>query len=432
MKRPTATERTLTRAHVALLALALLAACDRPPERAAQHEHDEHHERGEHHDEHGHDEPARAEPAKARSAAAARSTPEPEGAERSAAGMLRVAPEMLRDLRITTAAAESRPAGERVTALGELHVNEEAYAEIGSPVAARVTEVLVQPGDRVGAGDVLVRLESAEVGRARAALVSAEARFELARRTFERREGLARDQIIAGRELESARAELAEAEAERRSAELALAALGAERGKGASLSLTSPIAGTLIERRTLRGRVVQDAEPLFVVGDLSVLWLVVHAFERDAVRLSTGGSARIGFAALPGQSFDGTVTRIGSRVDPSSRTVDVRIEVPNPGGVLKPGMSATASIAIGDGSAEVVAVPTAALQRLYDGWCVFMPREQAGAFEVRRVGRGRDLGGEVEILSGLSPGEPVVVDGAFLLKAEADKQRGGGGHDHHH
>ena len=75
-------------------------------------------------------------------------------------------------------------------------------------------------------------------------------------------------------------------------------------------------------------------------------------------------------------------------------------------------------------------MPAAALQRLDDRWCVFVPKD-TGTFEVRTVGRGRDLGGEVEIVSGLQAGETVVVDGAFLLKAEAEKARGEGGHHDH-
>jgi cobalt-zinc-cadmium efflux system membrane fusion protein len=111
--------------------------------------------------------------------------------------------------------------------------------------------------------------------------------------------------------------------------------------------------------------------------------------------------------------------------------VPVRLEVPNADGVLRPGMSATVSLPVGETSGQVVAVPMAAVQRVADKWCVFLPRGP-GAFEARPVGRGRDLGGEVEILSGLAPGDEVVVDGAFLLKAEFDKARGEGGHDHSH
>ena len=89
------------------------------------------------------------------------------------------------------------------------------------------------------------------------------------------------------------------------------------------------------------------------------------------------------------------------------------------------------ALALGDSGGTVVTVPLAAVQRVDDAWVVFVP-VGPGVFEARRVGRGRELAGELEILSGLAPGDEVVVDGAFLLKAEADKARGaGGGHDHH-
>jgi cobalt-zinc-cadmium efflux system membrane fusion protein len=126
------------------------------------------------------------------------------------------------------------------------------------------------------------------------------------------------------------------------------------------------------------------------------------------------------------------VTRIGSRVDPASRTVDVRIVIDNPGGNLRPGMSARALVPLGDRAETVVAVPVEAVQRARQGWCVFLPTSEEGVFEIRAVGRGRELGAEVEILSGLSAGEPVVKDGAFLLAAEAAKARGGGEDEHGH
>jgi cobalt-zinc-cadmium efflux system membrane fusion protein len=347
------------------------------------------------------------------------------GHDAAAENLVRIDREMLRDLRVTTAAAEARPADDTVTVLGELRVNEEAYAEIGSPIAARVVRVLAAPGDVVTAGQALVELESAEVGRARANVGTTKARLDLARQTVERRRLLAADQIVSQRELQAAEAELAQAEAEHRGAQQTLSGMGALRGSGARFTLRSPIAGTNIERTALRGRMVDAEHSLFIVADLRRLWLVVHAFERDALRVRTGTTARVTFAALPGQTFSGTVTWIGARVDPSSRTIDVRIEVDNFSGLLRPGMSGSALLPLGSSGETVVAVPAAALQRVRDGWCVFIPRDEA-TFEVRPVGRGRDFGGEVEVLSGLRPGESVVVGGAFLLKAEHDKAHGEG------
>lgn len=346
--------------------------------------------------------------------------------------VVRVERGMLRDLRITTRAAESRPAGEAVTVLGEIRVNEDAYAEVGTSMAARVSHVLVGTGDSVRAGQALVELDSAEIGRARAEVIAARARLELARQNAERRRALAAEQIVPQREAQAADAELTEAEALSRAAEQGLLALGAVEGVGSRIVLTSPIAGTILDRSALLGQTTDSARPLFVVGNLAKLWLVVHVFERDALRIKVPAKARVTLPALPGESVTGVATRVGSRVDPSSRTVDVRIELDNPTGVLRPGMSAAALLALGDSSESVVAVPVEALQRHPQGWCVFVTRSEEGEFEMRPVGRGRDLHGEVEILSGLRAGEQIVVEGAFLLKVEADKARGGGNDEHHH
>jgi membrane fusion protein, heavy metal efflux system len=352
-------------------------------------------------------------------------------------GILVVDAETLRDLRLTTFPAELRPGGEGVTALGELKVDEEVYAEAGSPIHARVVRPIVGPGQLVRRGQPLAELQSVEVGQARAQRTAALARVDLARTTVERKRGLAAERIVSRGELQRAEAEAAEAEADLRGAEASLDALGVGPGRAGRLSeftLTSPISGTVLERLAVRGQSIEPSEPLFRIGDLSRLWLVVQAPERDVVRMRPGSSAEITLAAIPGQKLRGTVEWVGREVDAHSRTVPVRIVLPNQDGRLKPGMFATAWITTGiegeEGQGEqVVAVPATALQRMDDQWVVFLPRGE-GKFEVRPVERGRDLGDEVAILSGLKPGERVVNEGAFVLRAEAEKGEGGG--EHHH
>ena len=187
--------------------------------------------------------------------------------------------------------------------------------------------------------------------------------------------------------------------------------------------LRSPVAGAVIERTAVVGQMLDPAVPAFRIGNLSTLWLNVHAFERDAVRIRRGVSARLSFSALPGQDFEGRVTMVGGQVERESRTVLIRIEVKNSGALLRPGMSATATLPVGETGASILTVPVAAVQRVRNEWCVFLPKD-ANHFEIRRIGRGRDLGGEVEVLSGLRAGENIVVDGAFLLKAQAEKGEG--------
>ncbi len=356
--------------------------------------------------------------------------------KKSDSSALHIEPTMLRDLRITTAVVERRSGGESTAILGELRPNENAYAEIGAPVASRIIKVNVSPGQTVSTGQVLAVLQNSDVGKARSEAISAQARLELANRTLERKRRLGSEHIVAQREIQEAEANVESATADLRASKATLRSLGLS-GVDAehltddpSFSLRSPIGGTVIDRDAVQGQLAEPSTPLFRVGNLGRLWLTVHAFERDAVRVKTGSNARVAFAALPGRTFTGKITLVGRQVESDSRTVPVRIEIDNRDGILRPGMSATAWLTVGQQTGDVLAVPAASLQRLQERWIVFIPKSDT-EFEMREVGRGRDLGGEVEILSGLKSGETVVVDGAFLLKAQAERSSGEG-EEHEH
>lgn len=337
---------------------------------------------------------------------------------------------MLRDLNLTTAIVELRPAGEGVAVAGELQPDQQRYAEVGPPVTARVVRLAAAPGETVREGQLLAEVQSVELGRARADYDAAEARVKLARAALERKRALS-DRIVPRREVQEAEADVAAAEATLRAAGATLQTLGAASGGSASrLPLTAPVAGTIIERNVSLGQMIDPAHVAFRIGDLRNLWLVAHAFERDAVRVSVGAPARVTLAAFPGQTFTGRVAYVARQVDPASRTIPVRVELANPQQLLRPGMSANAWLQVSSAGENVVTVPVAALQRVRDQWVVFVPKSER-TFEIRNVGRGRDLQNEVEVLTGLKPGETAIVDGAFLLKAEADKAEGGG-EEHEH
>jgi membrane fusion protein, heavy metal efflux system len=396
-----------------------LALCSCGGEKKPGHDHDDHDERGEHGQHGDHHEEGAAK----RASAGNKHEAHPADPQ-----TVRIAPEMIRDLRVTTAKAEARNAGERVSVLAELRVNQDAYAEVASPAPARVSRVLAKAGDEVKANQPLVELASGDLSKARAEVLAADARVAIAKKNLERKQALLAERLIPEREVIEAQTAVAEAEASRTVAAGAIRQFAGSEG-GSGLVLRAPVAGTVIQRDVALGQLVDPSKTLFRIGDLSTLWLVAHVFERDAVRVQTGGHGTAAFAALPGKTVEGKITWIGREVETVSRTVPVRLEIRNPDGVLRPGMSATVSIPVGEVGGEVVSVPAAAVQRVADKWAAFVPRGP-GVFEVKPVGRGRDLGGEVEILSGLVPGDEVVVDGAFLLKAEFDKARGEGGHDH--
>lgn len=373
----------------------------------------------------------KAEPPDAPKADAAEA---PETKSHSDPNAVHVDPGMLRDLRVTTAPVESRPGGEQLNLLGELAVDQRAYAEVGVPVQARVTRLLANEGDPVRPGQVLAELSSPDLGRVRADYLSAEARLKLSEAALQRRRDLAAERIVPLREVQEAEAEAAEVRAALRSARASLGAFavtppsGEDDSVSSTFVLRAPIRGTVIERAAVVGQMLDPATPAFRVGNLSQLWLTVHAFERDAVRIQKGAPARLAFSALPGQDFEAVVAMVGRHVESESRTVPVRIDVRNRDSILRPGMSATAAVPVGASDASILTVPVAAVQRVRNEWSVFLPRDES-TFEIRRIGRGRDLGGEVEVLSGLRANEQIVVEGAFLLKAQAE--RGQVDHDVH-
>ena len=346
--------------------------------------------------------------------------------------LLHIESEMMRDLRITTSAVEQRRGGEGVSLLGEVTVNEDAYSQVGAPIAARLVKITAGPGKHVNKGEQLAVLQSTEIGKARSESITAQARLQLAQQTLERKKRLAGERIVAQRDVQEAEAAVASAEADVRASRSTLQALDAtdNASDNSQLSLRAPISGMVIERSALLGQLAEPAQPLFKIADLSTVWLNVHAFERDAVRLQSGKTARVTLPALPGQTFQARVTLIGKQVDAASRTIPVRIAITNRSGVLRPGMSATAWVPLGESSQQIITVPAASVQRIENQWYVFIPKSD-DTFELRQVGRGRDLEGEIEIVSGLKSGETVVVDGAFLLKAEAERSRGEG-KEHEH
>lgn len=370
-------------------------------------------------------------------------TPESKEAARPAAtdehkaeaNVVKVDPGMLRDLQITTAQVESRIGAEEVVLLGELEVDQRAYAEVSAPVSARVSRLLAAEGAGVRRGQALAELFSPELGRVRAEYLSATARLKLAESVLQRKRDLAAEKIAPLREVQEAEATLTEAQAAVRGARAALARYGVpapsnddETAAGSTFQLRSPIDGSVIERTAVVGQTLEPSAPAYRVGDLSKLWLTVHAFERDAVRLSRGAAARLTFAAMPGRTFPGSVALVGRQVEKESRTIPIRVDVANTSNVLRPGMSATAAVRVGESGAPLLAVPVGAVQRVRNEWVVFLPKAE-GTFEIRTIGRGRDLGSEIEVLAGLKVGETIVVDGAFLLRAQAEK--GQGGHDDH-
>jgi RND family efflux transporter MFP subunit len=198
------------------------------------------------------------------------------------------------------------------------------------------------------------------------------------------------------------------------------------------LTVTSPIAGTVIERTAAADAPVGPDSVLFTIADLSSLWLTVRVPETSAAAIRHGQTASVVVGGLPDRPVVGRVEYIAPLVAPGARTVDVRVQVPNRTGELRPGTSASARFDLPEakppsGSEMRVLVPRTAVQELNQQNVVFVPTEERH-FKAQAVTLGYSYGNEVEVLSGIKAGDRIVVQGAFTLKAQA--LRGAVAHPH--
>ena len=333
----------------------------------------------------------------------------------------------LSDVSLGVAGAVSA-GGLRVT--GAITYDQNRMSHVGPKTEGRVTELRVEVGSRVVAGEILAHLESPEVGNTRADLVESQALLEIARENFERETRLEAQGISSRREVLEAEAQLRTIEARRRSAEERLRLLGAaSHGEGGHFDVVAPYEGVVVERHGSRGEVVGPADQLFTIADLTRLWIELDIFERDLASVSEGQAVEVSTAAWPGRTFPARIVYVGDILDVQTRTVRARVEIDNADGALRPGMFATADVATA-GAVPVPAVPRDAVQNVEGSDVVWVPGEDPGAFVAIQVQMGRELpGGMVEIVAGLAPGDSLVVHGAFTLKAEFAKgEFGGHGH----
>jgi multidrug efflux pump subunit AcrA (membrane-fusion protein) len=265
-----------------------------------------------------------------------------------------------------------------------------------------------------------------ELRRAQAAETYAQQRRDRAQRLFELRAGSRQDLETAEADLRNAQAATQKAlsEVEKEHAHLNIFNLPVEETAGSGpphdqedeIKVLAPASGLVFERKATVGSVVNSGDELFAVTDTSSLWMIAAANEVDLSQISVGRGAHIEVRAYPGREFSGSVLKLGEKLDPDTRTLQIRILVPNPQGQLKPEMYATASLR-GGARRSGLFVPDEAVQELNGVPSVFVRRAQT-RFEARPVRTGQDVEGEAEILEGLNAGDSVVVRGSFLLKSQ--------------
>ena len=338
-----------------------------------------------------------------------------------------------------------------IVATGKIVVPEDRMANIGPVHEGRLLRLYAGQGSIVRKGQKLADLESADIDQAEADYLKALADSENARRTslaevkfaqatYDRTKILYEKSITAGKNVEAAEHDLEMAKASAASvvaqtkAALTSArrhllilglkasdidALASKSSLAAVFSLTSPISGIVIERNGTIGATVGSDANVFKIIDISSVWIDANVFEKDLERVRRGQEVKVSVPAFPGVNFSGRVILISSVVDPETRTVKVRTEVPNPDGRLKPDMFANVQI-ITDLHRTAISIPQSAV--LDDGGKSVVFVAEGSGYAKRGVNLGIQGDGRVEIIEGLQAGDKVVVKGNYLLLQQSKPQ----------
>ena len=307
---------------------------------------------------------------------------------------------------------------------GRLVWNEDATVRVFTPFAGIVRKLFVDLNQPITNGMPLAEIQSSDFGQAQADARKAESEFRRAERSLARLRDLHEHGAAPRKDVESAEADYASAQAEKERAQARLAIYGATAASASQgFLLPSPLDGVLVERNVTPGQEVrpdqmlanmpQVTAPLFVVTDPSRLWIQIDATEVDLPHLRPGREFAFVSRAFPGQTFTGRVDTVSEFIDPGTRTIKVRGAVDNTRRLLKAEMFV--SVDLPDAETPGASVPSKAVFLEGQKHYVFV-EEQAGQFARREVSIGAEQNGRLFVLAGLRPGQRVVTEGCVLLQ----------------
>jgi len=312
---------------------------------------------------------------------------------------------------------------------GFIDFNEDRSVQVFSPWQGRIARVLVRAGDDVKAGDALFTIASADLVAAESNLIAAAGVLQLTTRALERARAMFESQSIAQKDLDQAASDQQTSQANLEAARTAVRIFGksdaeidriiASRSTGAELRIASPIGGRVIARNAATGALALpgNAPAPFTVADLATMWLVANVTEDELPHVRLGQPVEVSLAAFPDRKFAGSISNIGAAVDPNTRRVAVRSEMPDPRHELRPQMLGTFVIRTG-AAVRSPAVPLAGVVREGDGTMEVFVTGDGHRFVRRPVKLGAQQGGLHQILAGVGPGERVATDGALFLANE--------------
>lgn len=338
--------------------------------------------------------------------------------EKREPGIVKYAPNAaeLSSFKIAAVSEAPMPLAEPVN--GRITYDENVTARVSSPVLGRVVGLRAEIGDHIGRNAVLLEIDSPDLAAAESDWRKGQADESRKKLALDRAKNLFDNEVIARKEYETAEADYRQAVAETKRASLRMKNLNASGNENGKFGLKAPIAGIIADKQVNPGLEVRPdlPNPLFVITDVTRLWVIADVPERSIAAIKPGQAVSIETDAYPDQRFSATVDRVGLALDPNTRRVAVRCSVKNPDKKLKPEMFAKVFF-LADGEKKGVQVPNTSL--IVDGLHSYVFVEKApGTFEKRAV-TVTLKGSESSFIEGMSNGERLVTEGALLLNSEA-------------
>lgn len=308
---------------------------------------------------------------------------------------------------------------------GTIQVDEQRMARIGASVTGRVKDIEATLGQKVTNGQVLATLNSTELAQSQLVYIKAAQQIGLQTKAVERAKLLQEADVIGAAELQRREAELSAAQADLNAARDQLIVLGMSESAINKLSksgqihsysnVVSRISGNVISRKVNLGQVVQPAEELFIIADLSHVWVVAEVPEQQIDLIQTGEEVLVEIPALHNKQFKAKLIYESDVVNPETRTVTVRCDIENADREIKPDM--LVSMLIKSSPVPKLALPLQSVVRENDKTYVYV-QLAPNKFRLREVELGQEYMGMVTITNGVSEGEVVVNDGAFHVNNE--------------
>ncbi|MFB0566317.1 MAG: efflux RND transporter periplasmic adaptor subunit [Candidatus Aminicenantaceae bacterium] len=363
---------------------------------------------------------------------------------------LRISPEVQKQWGITVSEVSEIRVSSKITLPGVLDLNKNKTAYISSFAEGKAVSLSVDLGDTVRKGKTLLIINSPEFAQAQAAFLQARARFILSQKEYERAKMLLSENAIEQKEYLRRESEYQKASTEVGVRGSNLHSFGLDHdqidkliekceslnSKGylcevtdPHLSILAPLDGKIIFRDIIVGDHIEPEKILFTVSDLSILWAILDAYEKDLPFIRKQSKISIKSSLYPEENFAGRITYISDMIDEKLRTVKVRAEVINKEHLLKPNMFIQGIIENTAEAKELIAVPEEAIQNM-DGEKIVFIVEEENVFAARQVKLGERIGSQRVIAQGLEKGENIVIKGTFSLKAELTKKSFGSAHVH--